>query len=261
VVAVVRLNGPIGMPSLRGGSLTLASLAGPLDRAFGLKNLRAVALAVNSPGGSAVQSSLIARRIRALAGEKKVPVLAFVEDIAASGGYWLATAGDEIFADHSSILGSIGVISAGFGFQDLLERIGVERRVHTAGPRKAMLDPFRPEQPEDIARLVSLQQEIHDNFKAQVRERRGARLKGEEAELFGGEIWTARGALARGLIDGIGELRATLRDRFGEKVRLVVVEERRGWLKRRLGLTAAESWPEQVVAALETRALWSRYGL
>jgi ClpP class serine protease len=125
----------------------------------------------------------------------------------ASGVYWLATAGDEIFADESSILGSIGVITAGFGFADLLQRIGVERRVHTAGPRKAMLDPFRAEQPEDVTRLRALQQEIHDNFKAQVRDRRGDRLSGDEADLFGGEIWTARAALERGLIDGIGDLR------------------------------------------------------
>src|SRR5271169_6402560 len=158
-IAVVRLSGAIGLPwPARGGGLSMASMAGPLERAFRLKNLQAVALAINSPGGSAVQSSLIAKRIRALAAEKNVPVLAFVEDIAASGGYWLATAGDEIFADESSILGSIGVIAAGFGFADLLQRIGVERRVHTAGPRKAMLDPFRAEQPEDVTRLQVLQQ-------------------------------------------------------------------------------------------------------
>jgi serine protease SohB len=207
-VGVVRLTGAIGLPwSVRGGGLSIGSIVRPLERAFGLKNLKAVALAINSPGGSAVQSSLIAKRIRALAAEKSVPVLAFVEDIAASGGYWLATAGDEIFADESSILGSIGVITAGFGFADLLQRIGVERRVHTAGPRKAMLDPFRAEQPEDVTRLRALQQEIHDNFKAQVRDRRGDRLSGDEADLFGGEIWTARAALERGLIDGIGDLR------------------------------------------------------
>src|SRR5271169_6238232 len=158
-VGVVRLAGAIGLPlSVRGGGLSIDSIVRPLERAFGLKNLKAVALAINSPGGSAVQSSLIAKRIRALAAEKNVPVLAFVEDIAASGGYWLATAGDEIFADESSILGSIGVIAAGFGFADLLQRIGVERRVHTAGPRKAMLDPFRAEQPEDVTRLQVLQQ-------------------------------------------------------------------------------------------------------
>src|SRR5258707_15795806 len=172
-VGLVRLSGAIGMPlPLRGDSLSLASLAGPLDRAFGLKNLQAVALAINSPGGSAVQSALIARRIRALAAEKKMPVLAFVEDVAASGGYWLATAADEIYADECSIVGSIGGIAAGFGFPELLQRLGIQRRVPTAGPRKAMLDPFRPEQPEDVARLVQLQREIHDGFKAQVRERR-----------------------------------------------------------------------------------------
>src|SRR5215468_1020403 len=162
-VGIVRLAGAIGMPlPLRGDSLSIASLAGALDRAFSLKNLQAVALSINSPGGSAVQSALIAKRIRALAIEKDVPVLAFVEDVAASGGYWLATAGDEIYADESSIVGSIGVIAAGFGFADLLQRLGVERRVHTAGPRKAMLDPFRAEQPEDVARLRQIQQEIHD---------------------------------------------------------------------------------------------------
>ena len=164
-VAILRLSGAIGMPlPLRGDSLSLATLAGPIDRAFALRNLQAVALAINSPGGAAVQSALIARRIRALAAEKNVPVLAFVEDVAASGGYWLATAADEIYADESSIVGSIGVISAGFGFAELLQRLGIERRVHTAGPRKAMLDPFRPERPEEVARLVQLQQEIHDGF-------------------------------------------------------------------------------------------------
>jgi signal peptide peptidase SppA len=261
-VGIVRLSGAIGMPlPLRGDSLSLASLAGPLDRAFGLKNLQAVALAINSPGGSAVQSALIARRIRALAAEKKMPVLAFVEDVAASGGYWLATAADEIYADECSVVGSIGVIAAGFGFPELLQRLGIERRVHTAGPRKAMLDPFRQERPEDVARLMELQQEIHEGFKAQVRERRAGKLKGDEAELFSGDIWTGRPALARGLIDGIGDLRSILRGRYGERVRLVTVGAPRGWLRRRLGLAQPESWADQLAATLEERALWGRYGL
>jgi serine protease SohB len=261
-VGVVRLAGAIGLPwSVRGGGLSIDSIVRPLERAFGLKNLKAVALAINSPGGSAVQSSLIARRIRALAAEKNVLVLAFVEDVAASGGYWLATAGDEIFADESSIIGSIGVISAGFGFADLPQRMGVERRVHTAGPRKAMLDPFRAEQPEDVARLQVLQQEIHDTFKAQVRERRGSRLSGDEADLFGGEVWTARSALERGLIDGIGDLRAIVRGRFGDKVKFVPVTRQRSWLRRRLGLEFSEGWAEHVLAIAEERALWARYGL
>ena len=220
-----------------------------------------MALTINSPGGSATQSSLITKRVRALAAEKAVPVLAFVEDVAASGGYWLATAGDEIYADESSIIGSIGVITAGFGFTDLLQRIGIERRVHSAGPRKAMLDPFRAEQPEDVTRLKQIQQEIHGNFKTQVRERRGSRLKGDEAELFSGEIWTAREALARGLIDGIGDLRTILRSRFGDHVKLVPVTQRRSWLQRRLRLGLPEGWTEQALAAIEERALWARYGL
>ena len=261
-VGIVRLAGAIGMPlPLRGDSLSIASLAGALDRAFALKNLQAVALAINSPGGAAVQSALIARRIRALAVEKKVPVLAFVEDVAASGGYWLATAADEIYADECSIVGSIGVIAAGFGFPELLQRLGIERRVHTAGPRKAMLDPFRQERPEDVARLMELQQEIHEGFKAQVRERRAGKLKGDEAELFSGDIWTGRPALARGLIDGIGDLRGILRGRYGEKVKLVTVGAPRGWLRRRLGLARPESWADQLAASVEERALWGRYGL
>jgi signal peptide peptidase SppA len=261
-VGVVRLAGAIGLPRpVREGGLSISSIADPLERAFGLKNLQAVALAVNSPGGSAVQSSLIAKRIRALAGEKKVPVLTFVEDVAASGGYWLATAGDEIYADESSILGSIGVVSAGFGFTELLQRMGVERRVHTAGERKAMLDPFRAEKPDEVARLMELQREIHDNFKTEVRERRGQRLKGEETDLFSGEIWTARRALALGLIDGIGDLRSVLRARFGDKVRMISVTPRRGWLRRRLGLELPAAWMEEAVVAIEERALWARYGL
>jgi signal peptide peptidase SppA len=261
-VGIVRLTGAIGLPRpVREGGLSIGSIADSLERAFGLKNLQAVALAINSPGGSPVQSSLIAKRIRALATEKKVPVLAFVEDLAASGGYWLATAGDEIYADESSILGSIGVVSAGFGFTELLQRIGVERRVHTAGERKAMLDPFRAERSEEVARLKELQQEIHDNFKAQVRERRGSRLKGEETDLFSGEMWTARRALALGLIDGIGDLRGILRGRFGDKVRMVSVSPRRGWLRRRLGLELPAAWAEEAIAAVEERALWARFGL
>jgi signal peptide peptidase SppA len=261
-VGVVRLAGTIGLPSsLRNRGLSISSLAGPLERAFALKNLRAVALAINSPGGSAVQSSLIAKRIRTLAADKNVPVLAFVEDIAASGGYWLATAGDEIYADESSLVGSIGVVSASFGFAELLQRVGIERRIHTAGARKAMLDPFRAERAEDVARLAQVQQEMHDNFKAQVRERRGSRLKGDETDLFNGDIWTARPALALGLIDGIGDLRSILRDRYGDEVNLVPVAPQRGWLRRRLGLEQSDGWAEQIMAAIEERGLWARYGL
>ena len=182
VVPVVRLSGVIASGGLLGSrGLSIESVAPLLKRAFDMRGAKAVALAINSPGGSPVQSALIGQRIRLLAAEKNLPVIAFVEDVAASGGYWLACAADEIIVDPSSIVGSIGVISAGFGFQDLIARIGVERRVHTSGERKAMLDPFRPEKPEDVERLHRLQAEIHDGFKDWVRERRAGKLKGDEA--------------------------------------------------------------------------------
>jgi signal peptide peptidase SppA len=264
VVTVVRLAGVIGtMGPLRGG-LTLAGIAGALERAFKSSNLKAVALAVNSPGGSPVQSALIAGRIRALAAEKGVPVFAFAEDVAASGGYWLACAGDEIYAEEASIVGSIGVVSSGFGFPELLKRLGIERRVHTAGERKGMLDPFRDEEPEDVARLKALQQDIYESFKAQVRSRRGERLKAEDEVLFNGDIWTGKRALELGLIDGIGDLRSVMRARFGDKVKLKAVGVERGWLMRRLRVSApphAADWIREGVAALEERALWARYGL
>lgn len=268
---MLRLAGVIGLAGpvpLRGG-MSLQGLAGQIDRAFRVKHLAAVALSINSPGGSPVQSAQIAKRIRDLARERDVPVIAFVEDIAASGGYWLACAGDEIFADPSSIVGSIGVVSAGFGFPELLSKIGVERRVHTSGTRKAMLDPFRPERPEDVALLAGLQQDIHESFKAQVRDRRGRRLKADDATLFNGEVWSGRRAVELGLVDGLGDLRSVLRQRFGDRLRLVPVGGRRGWLSRQLrpatgweGSWGGErDWAGELLAALEARALWSRYGL
>jgi serine protease SohB len=257
VVAVLRLEGAIGRMGPWRGGLTLPALAGAIERAFSLPRLKAVALQVNSPGGSPVQSGLIQRRIRALADEKKIPVVAFVEDVAASGGYWIALGADEILADENSIVGSIGVLSAGFGFQDLLARAGVERRVHTAGTRKAMLDPFRPEQPEDVAHLHALQQEMHESFKALVRTHRAGKLAAPESELFEGAFWTGRKALSLGLIDGIGDLRETMRSRYGEKVRLRVVGGAPSW-RRRLGLAAAG---EGLIGAVEERMMWARYGL
>ncbi len=266
VVAVLRLEGIIAS---RGGfrqrALSLMGLADQIERAFALDGLAAVALTINSPGGSPAQSALIERRIRQLAAEKNVPVLAFAEDVAASGGYWLALAGDEIFATESSIVGSIGVVSASFGFTEVLKRFGIERRVHTAGENKAMLDPFRPEDPDDIARLKALQLDIHDGFKARVRDRRGARLK-EDAEIFTGAIFTGRQAVAKGLIDGIGDLRGVLRDRFGDGIRLQpIVPRGGGWLRRRAVPVAAGSWPAELVGdlveAVEDRAIWSRFGL
>jgi len=259
MVPVLRLHGVIGSVPLRGGGLTLGALAGQIEQAFSARGAVAVALQINSPGGSPVQSALIHGRIRQLAAEKRLPVIAFLEDVAASGGYWLALAGDEVYADANSIVGSIGVISAGFGFTQLLERLGIERRVHAQGARKAMLDPFRPEQPEHVARLLDLQRDMHDSFKALVRERRGVKLRGDDATLFEGDIWTGRRAVDLGLIDGLGDLRSIMRARYGEKVRLRPVGGQSSWLRRRLGFRG--ELIADTMALLEERALWGRYGL
>lgn len=267
LVPVVRLAGVIGQVGPFRTGLTLAGLAPVLERAFSMRHARAVALVVNSPGGSPVQSALIHKRIRDLATEKKLPVLVFVEDVAASGGYWLACAGDEIFANENSILGSIGVITAGFGFPGLLEKIGVERRVYTAGKSKSMLDPFKPENPEDVARLRAIQEEMHASFRALVESRRGDRLNESGTELFDGSFWAGRTAVSLGLADGLGDLRGLLRARFGDKVRLCPVGTRRPLLAFRAGGGArltngwAEALPEAVIGAAEERALWARYGL
>ncbi len=268
VVAVLRLSGVIGVGGFR-PSLSLAAMESLIERAFKLPRLKAIALAVNSPGGSPTQSDLIAKRIRDLAEERDVKVMAFCEDVAASGGYWLACAADEIFARETSIVGSIGVVSAGFGFPELLGRYGIERRVHTAGDKKAMLDPFRPEKKDEVARLKALQKEIHDSFIAQVRARRGERLKGDDKTLFSGEFWTGKSALELGLIDELGELRQVLRARFGEKVVVRRIDGAKPWWRRRLGLGAGDApagFDVQgaltgVLAAAEERALWARYGL
>ncbi len=246
--------------------LSLGSQAGVLQRAFKLRNLKAVALAVNSPGGSPVQSALIAGRIRQLADEKQIPVIAFAEDVAASGGYWLACAADEIYADASSIIGSIGVVSGGFGLQGLIEKLGVERRLHTSGDKKAMLDPFQPEKPAEVKHLKDIQGDIHEAFKDMVRARRGDRLKGAEKDLFSGAFWTGARALDLGLIDGLGDLRAVMRARYGNKVKLRLVGERRGFFGRlRFGALsdapAGPDWAGQAVAAIEERLIWNRFGL
>jgi signal peptide peptidase SppA len=273
VVSVLRLSGVIGQTGPLRTGLSLAGTAAIIERAFAPKGQAAVALVVNSPGGSAVQSSLIARRIRDLATEKEVPVFAFCEDVAASGGYWLACAADEIWADDSSIIGSIGVVFSGFGLHGFIQRHGIERRVYTAGERKVTLDSFAPEQEEEVAHLKSIQEDIHDAFKSIVRSRRGARLNGDEEDLFSGAFWSGRQALERGLIDGIGDLRTVMRGRFGEKVQLRVVQAGRRWFRRpgfevggtpglASGLSSlASELPGAALAAIEERALWARYGL
>lgn len=250
LVPVIRLQGAIGMG--RGG-LSDAGLAPLIDKAFAIKPA-ALALVINSPGGSAVQSSLIAARIRRLADEKGVPVHAFVEDVAASGGYWLACAGDHIWVDDSSILGSIGVIFASFGFTELMAKQGVERRVVTAGTSKSLADPFLPQKPADVARLKALQEPIHAAFIAHVKARRGARLAA--GDLFNADVWVGQGAVDLGLADGIAHLVPKMKEIFGEKVQLRPLGQRRGLLSR-FGLNLGES----VLSHIEERALWARFGL
>ena len=254
-VAVIRLQGTIGMAGRAGAGLSDAALAPVLERAFQRKRPNAVALVINSPGGSPVQSSLIAARIRRLAARHRLPVHAFVEDVAASGGYWLATAADDIWADDSSLVGSIGVIAAGFGFQEALARLGVERRVHTAGRSKSMLDPFQPEKPEDVARLQHLLAPIHAAFIAQVRERRGDRLAAG-AELLSGGVWSGREAVELGLIDGVAHLQPKLQALYGDKVRLLTYGLRLPWF-RRIGFGVAGA----LIDVAEERAAFARFGL
>ena len=255
LVAVIRLSGTIA-PGGRFGSENLndSGIASVLERAFAKGKPDAVALVINSPGGSPVQSSLIAARIRRLATENKLPVYAFVEDVAASGGYWLASAADEIFVDASSIVGSIGVISASFGFTGLMEKHGVERRVYTAGEDKSMLDPFRPERPSDVKRLKALQKQIHDAFIAQVQSRRGTRLKGDN--LFTGDIWVGDKAIEVGLADGIGHLVPKMKEIFGDKTQFSMHGKKRS-IFRRLGTQIASD----AIDMVEDRALWAQYGL
>jgi len=266
VVPVVRLQGVIGFSTPLRPGMTLASVARPLDRAFAVKGAKAVALSINSPGGSPAQSHLICRRIRQLAAEKNLPVIAFIEDVAASGGYMIACAADEIIGDTYSIAGSIGVVGGSFGFHKLIEKVGIERRLYTSGEHKAMLDPFLPEKPDDVERIKAVQREIHHHFIALVKERRAGKLKGDDAELFSGEYWMAERAQELGLVDSIGDLRGVLRARYGDKVKTALIVEKKGLLGRlvpsvsRDALGALAGMPDEWVSSLEARALWSRYG-
>lgn len=259
VIPVVRLEGLIGNRGRLGRGLSLSGLEAPLDKAFAYKRAPAVALVINSPGGAPVQSSLIVRRIRDLAVQHRRPVLAFVEDVAASGGYMLACAGDEIFCDPSSLVGSIGVIGGGFGVAELAAKLGVERRVYTAGVRKNRLDPFGPEQPEDVARYDELLRDIHVAFIDLVKRRRSGKLQ-EHPLLFEGEVFTGGEAVRLGLVDGFGELRATLRERYGSKVRLKSVAPRRAPFLQRLAGGASEAATLAAIEALELRLAHARLG-
>jgi signal peptide peptidase SppA len=270
VIPVVRLSGTI----MAGGnkfrpSLNLATVAQTLEKAFSHKTAPAVALLINSPGGSPVQSRLIYQRIRDLAEEKGKQVFVFVEDVAASGGYMIALAGDEIYADETSIVGSIGVVSGGFGFSEMIKKIGVERRVYTAGENKVILDPFKPEKESDIEYLKTLQLEIHEVFINMVKARRGAKL-GDDATIFSGLFWTGSRGTSLGLIDGCANMTAKLKERFGDKTRLELVSGKRGLFGRQqpgIGLDAAMASEigagaiEELAKTLEQRALWGRFGL
>lgn len=251
-VAVIRLQ---GMISNGGRGLDDVSLAPAIERAFAKGKPDAVALQINSPGGSPVQSSLIAARIRRLAAEKEIPVFAFVEDVAASGGYWLACAADEIFLDATSITGSIGVISAGFGLDELIGRYGVERRVHTSGKSKSFLDPFRPEKDEDVTRLKGWLEQIHAAFIDHVKARRGAKLADDPA-LFTGEIWVGQTAVEKGLADGIGHLVPVMKERFGDKVRFRRYGPKKSLLSRFGARVIGDA-----IAGVEERAAFARFGL
>jgi signal peptide peptidase SppA len=272
IVPVVRLTGVIGFSTPLRPGITISGVARLLERAFSYKHAKAVALIVNSPGGSPVQSHLVYRRIRQLADEKKLPVIVFIEDVGASGGYMIACAGDEILCDVSSIVGSIGVVGATFGFDKAIGKLGIERRVYTSGERKVMLDPFLPENPEDVLRLKAIQRDIHEAFISLVKSRRDGKLTGPESALFSGEYWAGERAHSLGLVDGFGEIRSVLRERYGEKVLMPVIGER-GWFGRRFlgsrysgsealpGALSGESLADDLLSAAEARAIWSRYGL
>lgn len=261
-VAVLRLAGIIDSS---GGmfkkGLSLLELEDDITKAFEMSGVKAVAVQINSPGGSPVQSELIYNRIRRLSEEKDIPVFTFAEDVAASGGYWLACVGEEIYASNSSIVGSIGVISAGFGFEKTIEKLGVERRVYSQGENKSVLDPFQKEKPEDIRILTSAQKDVHDAFKDLVRERRKGKIKKTaEKQLFSGEFWSGKKALELGLIDGIGDMHDIMKEKYGDKVKFIKVSKPQSWLKRKLGMSV-DMLVDSVYHTVAQRSLWSRFGL
>lgn len=266
-VPVLRFTGPIGMATPLNPGISLANTADMIERAFEDKKAKAVAVIINSPGGSPVQSMLIYKRLRALAEENDKKIYVFTEDVAASGGYFIACAGDEIYADPSSIIGSIGVIAAGFGFDKAIEKLGVERRVYTAGEKKLTLDSFQPENADDVARLKELQKDIHATFKEVVSTSRGDKLS--EEDLFTGEFWTGNKALELGLIDGLSDVRTKMRELFGPEVELDLIKPKKGLFGRNspqgvmAHLTGAgpAQLTNQLISSLEERALWSRFGL
>jgi len=270
LIPVLRFSGAIGLSTPLRPGLTLATSAAAIEKAFSMRGAKAVAIQINSPGGSAVQSVLIYKRIRALAEEKNLKVYVFAEDVAASGGYLLAIAGDEIYADASSIVGSIGVVTATFGLNELINKIGVERRVYTAGRNKTTLDPFLPVKEEDVERVKAIQRDVHAEFIDLVKARRGVRIEKAGDGLFTGEFWSGRRALELGLIDGLTDLRSKMRELYGDEVRFSLVTPSTSWLRRRRGVAVGDIASDfgilpgglaaDLISAIEARALWSRFG-
>lgn len=262
IIPVLRFSGVIssGGGGMRSG-ISLEELEDDIKKAFERPHAKAVAIQVNSPGGSPVQSEFIYRRVRQYSQEKEIPVFTFAEDVAASGGYWLACIGDEIYASESSLIGSIGVISSGFGFKGAIQKMGVERRVYAQGENKSILDPFVDEKESDIAILTNAQKDVHDSFKALVKNRRKGKIKvSEEKRLFSGEFWSGKQAKALGLIDEIGEMREVMRKKYGKKVKFEKIQRPKGWLRRKLPFGSQVTLADAVVEVLENKAMWSRYG-
>ena len=264
VIAVIRLSGAIGKSAGLKSGLNLDSLNEIIEKAFKTPKLTAVCLSINSPGGSPVQSELIAKRIRMLADLDNIPVYSFIEDVGASGGYWLACAGDKIYASKSSIIGSIGVISSSFGFQDAIEKLGIERRIYTQGKNKSVLDPFTPTKPADVKLIKHLQKQIHDHFIDYVKTRRVGRLTQEDEILFNGEFWAGESALDFGLIDGINDMYSFLNEQFGTDIKIEYMASKQPWLKRKLGmvnLNFAEDLTEALICKLENKLIQNKFNL
>ncbi len=262
VVAILPLEGVIGSSGRFSNAINLANLEDKIKSAFDVYNVKAVALEVNSPGGSPVQSELIVKRIRELSEEKEVPVYAFAQDVAASGGYMLSLAGDEIYASKASIVGSIGAINAGFGYTGAIEKLGIERRVYAAGDNKSILDPFKPEVEKDVKMMKGLLKEVHDFFKDFVKEARGDKLKGVQKTMFSGLVWNGEEAVKLGLIDGIGDVRSVMKEKLGDDVKFKRIKEEKSFLKGMLGVRNSKaSMADEIVKTLETRSEWGRFGL
>jgi signal peptide peptidase SppA len=259
-IPTLRLSGVIGQAGFMRSGLSITSLDKLIDKLFADKKSPAVALIINSPGGSPTQSSLIANKIIKKSKEKNKKVISFVEDVAASGGYWLACASDEIYIDTNSILGSIGVISPGFGFVELIKKIGIERRIYTSGKSKSFLDPFKEEKEEDIIRLKNIQEQIHENFISYVKNRRGSKIQEKNFdEVFSGLFWVGKKAIDLGLADGLGSIYDIIQQRFGKKAKIKIIDQKKSFIQRKLSSSLLDS--EAIMQKIEEKAMWSKFGL